>query len=410
VDSTIYRRGPDGKHVGIPELTATRIDESHFDYGDAEFASPISDAPSLAHEPPVDVYEATYGAPRTREAKPVREARPPKEPRAPREPKAKGKRNIFMRIFRVLRWVLAAYVIFFLSFGFWASGLLHKVTATPTHVVAKTAGQNWLLVGSDSRVGLSRRQQAQLHTGQSLGSDRTDTIMIVHFDSKGSPTLISLPRDSYVAIPKHNASDGTVSTMKHNKINAAYAIGGAPFLVKTVELNTGLHIDHFMEVGFAGIVDITNAVGGIHVCIPKNYDDKNSGLHVKKGCQTLNGKTALAYVRMRYADPTGDIGRIARQQQYIAAVLHKTVTPGVLLNPLSLIHLAKAGTAAVTVGERDSIVNVMRLGQAMRNLSKGKGHIMTVPVSNTNATTAVGSSVLWDTKKAHALFKSLGAK
>ncbi len=450
MDSTVYRRGPDGKHIGIPEALAREqnsqtppaprevelpqqsvpviiaaepelpnevpvtdqstyqpplayapVDESHFEYGD----EPEATREPAVSEPVFSQSRATtYTPERSREPRPVR---PPREPKAP---KTKKQRNIFMRIFRALRWVVAAYIIFYIAFAFWASSLLQKVPATTSHQVPPTAGQNWLMVGSDSRTGLTRHERAILHTGKSLGSNRTDTIMIVHFDGSGAPTIVALPRDSYVNIPKHKASDGSISTMKHNKINAAYAIGGAPFLVKTVELNTGLHIDHYMEVGFAGIVDITDAVGGIHVCIPKNYDDKYSGLHVKKGCQSLDGKTALAYVRMRYADPTGDIGRIGRQQQFIAAVLHKSVTPGVLLNPLAMVHLAKAGTSALTVGESDSLVDIAHLGKAMRALTQGKGKVMTVPVSDTNATTAAGSSVLWNKAKAHKLFQQLGAK
>lgn len=441
MDSTVYRRGPDGKHVGIPETVAQEPSSptppiqhdveipqpaSVVIASEPEFLDEVpaidqsSYQPPLAYAPvdeshfeyddePVVATEATAPEPRVTTYKPerTREPRPPKEPK---QPKPKKQRNVFMRIFRATRWLVAGYVIFYIAFAVWASSLLHKVPATTSHAVAATAGQNWLMVGSDSRAGLSRRQRAILHTGKSLGSNRTDTIMIVHFDGNGAPTLISLPRDSYVNIPRHNASDGSISSMKHNKINAAYAIGGAPFLIKTVELNTGLHIDHYMEVGFAGIVDITNAVGGIHVCIPKNYDDKNSGLHVKKGCQTLDGKTSLAYVRMRYADPTGDIGRIGRQQQYIAAVLHKSVTPAVLLNPLAMVHLAQAGTAALTVGQSDSLLDLAHLGQAMRALTKGNGKILTVPVANTNATTAAGSSVLWDKAKAHKLFQQLGAK
>ena len=254
------------------------------------------------------------------------------------------------------------------------------------------------------------KEQHQLHTGPDTGSQRADVIIIVHFGGAGKATLVSLPRDSYVKIPEHTESDGTVTPLTKNKINAAYAYGGAPLLRATVEANTGLHIDHFMEIGFAGIRDITEAVKGVTICVPHKYDDKNSGLHVNKGCQVMNGKTALAYVRMRYADPTGDIGRIQRQQQYMAAVVHKTMKPGTFLNPLRLYYLSRAGTDSVEVGKGDGLIDVARFAIAMKGLASGSGEVRTVPISNPDGSSSVGSVVLWDKAKAKDLFASLGAQ
>jgi anionic cell wall polymer biosynthesis LytR-Cps2A-Psr (LCP) family protein len=124
----------------------------------------------------------------------------------------------------------------------------------------------------------------------------------------------------------------------------------------------------------------------------------------------MNGKKALAYVRMRYADPKGDLGRIQRQQQFMSAVLHKAATPSTLLNPIAMKNLSEAGTSSVIVGETDGVMDIAKLGMAMRNISKGQGKVMTVPISDPNATTAAGSSVLWNHKKADELFKSLGAR
>ena len=275
--------------------------------------------------------------------------------------------------------------------------------------MADTAGSNWLLVGSDSREGLTKAERKELHTGKDEGSQRTDTIMLIHIDESGKPTLVSLPRDSYVTIPAHTALDGSSVDDRRNKINAAYSKGGAPLLVETVERNTGLHIDHYMEVGFKGIRDITDAVGGVNMCIPADVKDKNSGLNLKKGCQELNGKEALAYVRMRYADPKGDLGRVERQQQFLSSVIKKAATPAVLLNPISMWKLVDSGTASVNVGEGDSIMDVGVLARAMRGLSNGQGTLTTVPISETDATTAAGSSVIWDEDAARELFVSLGA-
>jgi LCP family protein required for cell wall assembly len=233
--------------------------------------------------------------------------------------------------------------------------------------------------------------------------------MIIHIDDSGKPTLVSLPRDSYVTIPSHIGLDGVAIEDRRNKINTAYGKGGAPLLVETVERNTGLHIDHYMEVGFKGIRDITDAVGGVNMCVPAYVTDENSGLNLLAGCQELDGKNALAYVRMRYADPKGDLGRIERQQQFLSSVMKKVATPAVLLNPISMWKLVDAGTASVNVGEGDSVMDVGNLARAMRGLSNGNGTLTTVPVSQTDANTAAGSSVIWDDAAARELFVSLGA-
>ena len=164
-----------------------------------------------------------------------------------------------------------------------------------------------------------------------------------------------------------------------------------------------------MEVGFKGIRDITNAVGGVNMCIPADVTDKNSGLNLLAGCQELDGKDALAYVRMRYADPKGDLGRVERQQQYLSSVMKKVATAPVLLNPISMWQLVNAGTESVNVGDSDSIMDIGRLARAMRGLSNGSGTLTTVPVSDADATTAAGSSVIWDEAAARELFISLGA-
>jgi len=327
---------------------------------------------------------------------------PTKLPRAP-------KNSVLRRLINTLKIVLVGYLVFFVWLAFNTSHSLQKTKAMPHNRIANTAGTNWLLVGSDSRRGLSFQDMKDLHTGMDHSSQRTDTIMVVHFGGKGNASLISLPRDSYVTIPRH-MYNGQVVNEYQNKINATYSIGGAPLLVATVERNTGLHIDHYMEVGFAGIRNLTDAIGGVDMCVPRHYVDKNSGLNIDKGCQTLDGKTALAYVRMRYADPRGDIGRIQRQQQYLGAVLHKVITPGVLLNPMSMKHLSKATTDALVVGKDDGVYDLGRLGIAMRSLMKGKGAVKTVPVATANGFAGGQSVVLWNEHKAKALFRSLGAK
>ena len=315
----------------------------------------------------------------------------------------------FPRPVRYIRNIVLAYLGFYVILGLYAASSLTKVPASPSVVIADTAGTNWLLAGSDSREGLTAAEQKELRTGKDEGTQRTDTLMVIHITDEGIPTLVSLPRDSYVIIPAHIDLDGMQVTDRRNKINIAYGQGGAPLLIETVERNTGLRIDHFMEIGFKGIRDITNAVGGVNMCIPADVTDENSGLNLKAGCQELDGRNALAYVRMRYADPRGDLGRVERQQQFLSSVMKKAATPAVLINPIRMWKLVNASTGSVNVGQGDTIRDMANLAIAMRSLSNGKGTLTTVPVLTAEKTTAAGTSVIWDEDAARELFVSLGA-
>ena len=400
MESTVYRRDSDGKVIGTPE--ANRLDEqpvfSVSTYRAGEISNTQIQPEIVADKPqPLPVNpEAVKSSPKLPAFK------------LPKFSFRKSKSR-FPRPVRYVRNLVLAYLGFYVVLGFHAASSLDKMPASSNVALADTAGTNWLLVGSDSREGLTKAERKELRTGKDEGSQRTDTLMVIHIDDSGKSTLVSLPRDSYVTIPAHISLDGIAIEDRRNKINTAYGQGGAPLLVETVERNTGLHIDHYMEVGFKGIRDITDAVGGVNMCVPANVTDENSGLNLLAGCQELDGKNALAYVRMRYADPKGDLGRIERQQQFLSSVMKKVATPAVLLNPISMWKLVDAGTGSVNVGETDTVMDIGNLAKAMRALSNGNGTLTTVPVSETDANTAAGSSVIWDDVAARELFVSLGA-
>jgi len=261
---------------------------------------------------------------------------------------------------------------------------------------ADQPGQTLLLVGSDSREGLSAAEQKRLGTGSTKGR-RTDTMMILYIPPGGQPVLISLPRDSYVSIPKNGK----------NKINAAYAFGGAKLLVATVEQNTGLRMDGYLEIGFGGFVNIIDALGGIEMCLPEKIKDRDSHIDLPKGCQTLAGTDALGYVRMRKADPRGDLGRVERQRQMLAAVAKKGATPASILNPARYWKLSNAAAQSVSLGEDTSFPEMVSLGLAMKKVSSGEGLTLTVPIGDANASTSAGSAVLWDDKRAKAMFADI---
>ena len=253
-----------------------------------------------------------------------------------------------------------------------------------------------LLVGSDSREGLTKEERKRLGTG-STGGNRTDTIMIVYIPAGGDPALISIPRDSFVEIPKNGK----------NKINAAFALGGPELLVQTVEENTGLRMDGYAEIGFGGFVNIVDAVGGVEMCLPKAIEDKDSKLDLPKGCQNLDGANALGYVRMRKADAKGDLGRVERQRQVLAAVAKKAATPLTVLNPVRYWSMNNAVAGAFSVGQETSFFQMASMALAMRKVANDQGVTLTVPISTDNASTSAGSAVLWDTKLAKAMFADI---
>ena len=170
-----------------------------------------------------------------------------------------------------------------------------------------------------------------------IGGHRSDTVMLLHIPSSGQSVLVSLPRDSYVNIPGFGM----------NKLNAAYSFGGPKLLAKTVQNATGLRIDHYMGIGFGGLVNVVNAVGGVRMCIPQNLDDPASGLHLKKGCQNLNGAQALGFVRTRHLFATQDLQREQDQRVFIKALLSKMTSPGTLVNPFATVpgRLRRGGRA-----------------------------------------------------------------
>jgi LCP family protein required for cell wall assembly len=271
---------------------------------------------------------------------------------------------------------------------------------------------NYLLVGSDTREGLTKEQMKVLRVGstKTAAGGRSDTMLLVHISkARDKAMIVSLPRDSLVTIPAHRSSDGTkdIAAAK-SKINAAFAWGGAPLLIETVELATNLRIDHYIEVNFAGFAKIVDALGGIEVCTKKDIDDPKSHLVLSAGVHTLNGIESLKYVRTRDSDGLGDIGRMQRQQQFMSSVLRKATSTGVLLNPIKLVNFFNAAISTVKTDSGLNESDLLTLAKQLRNLSASKVRTLTVPIDNPNAYAAgVGSVVTWDSVLAAELFQRL---
>jgi LCP family protein required for cell wall assembly len=261
------------------------------------------------------------------------------------------------------------------------------------------SGSNYLLVGSDSREGLTPEQQNALNGGGPAEGKRTDSIILVHVPgSGGKAAMISIPRDSYVPIPGHGS----------NKINAAFAFGGAQLLTQTVEQVTGVHVDGYLEIGFAGFAGVVDSLGGVEVCVPFDMKDQDAAIDLKKGCQTLDGPTALGYVRARKSDPRGDIGRAERQRQFLGALLNKAATPATVLIPWRYKSFADSAASGLEVGETTSFTDAVRMLQALRGVDSGETLSLVVPIENAALPTPnAGVAVKWNTAQAKALFNAI---
>ena len=336
--------------------------------------------------------------PATPEARSRRPGPPGPPPARPRKPRPRRKRAWGQLI--SLSLVIAVLLISagILGGTLWMETALHHQPVLTDYPGRPTAGRGttWLLVGSDSRQGLTVEQQQALATGGDTGNGRTDTILLVHVPALGSPTpttMVSIPRDSYVPIPGYG----------RDKINAAFAMGGAPLLAQTVEQATGLRLDHYAEVGFGGFAVVVDALGGITVCPVAPMDDPLAGIDLPAGCQKLDGRDALGYVRSRDT-PRADLDRMVNQRRFMSALLYRIASPAVWLNPWRWYSVPHAAAEALTVDHGHHVWDMARLGWALH----GSTVALTVPIGEFTGAD-VGSVVVWDHDKAAQLFEALAA-
>jgi len=261
---------------------------------------------------------------------------------------------------------------------------------------------NYLVVGSDNREGLTKEQIKKLRVGgvKVAAGGRSDTMLLVHISkNRDAAYVVSLPRDTLVTIPEHVSSiDGeTMVSARPGKLNSAFAYGGAPLLIQTIEGATSLKIDHYIEVSFAGFVGVVDALGGIEVCSKFDINDSKSHLVLSAGTHLLDGVESLKYVRTRDFDGRGDIGRMERQQQFVSAIIRKATSTGTLLNPIKLANFYQATISTVKMDEGVNKNDLLTLAKQMRNLSSGNVRTLTVPLSDPNGRhPTVGSVVIWD--------------
>ncbi|HYY43986.1 MAG TPA: LCP family protein, partial [Actinomycetota bacterium] len=272
---------------------------------------------------------------------------------------------------RVRRWHLIALALVILigALGGWAAWFYFStqagIHASIPDVQKESEGKpfNVLLVGSDSRKGLTEKEQQSLGAAD-VGSQRSDTIILAHVDpDTDHVTMVQFPRDLYVEIPGHGK----------NKINTAY-IHGRRTLVKTIEHLSGLPINHYVEVNIAGFRALVNAIEGVDVCVPEVIPfDSNTGIAIEEpGMYHFDGDAALRFVRSRHTIATGDIGRIANQQKFLSAALDKLTSTGTFFHLARVLKLKPIAEKYVTTDEGTTILGLWRIAKRLRSFDPEK--------------------------------------
>jgi LCP family protein required for cell wall assembly len=278
-------------------------------------------------------------------------------------------------------------------------------------VDAHPQAENILVLGSDSRNGLSAAY------GSGLATDQSDTLMIIHIpaDRKWAEVM-SIPRDSWVNIPSCVMGNGQASSPTQFKVNEAFAIGnlygdntrlGVACTVKTVEQDTGIYIDHFIVVNFTGFENTVAAIGGVPECNPTAIDDPLSGLVLPAGHHLLTPAQALAYVRARYTLGDGsDLERIGRQQAFMSSLVNQV--QGKLDNPLAIYRFLDAATRSLTVDSQfGGITGLADLGASLRGIPAKDIAFFTLPsYPRGEAVPGDTANVLWTQPEDDGIFQA----
>ncbi|GHH08504.1 LytR family transcriptional regulator [Streptomyces lanatus] len=264
-------------------------------------------------------------------------------------------------------------------------------------------GMNVLLVGTDGRDRISDEERRKYKLG-GAPCHCTDTIMIVHISAdRERASVVSLPRDSYAEVPEDDSGE-----THPIKINAAYAEGGPNLTVRTVEHMTHVKIDHYLEVDFTSFMKTVDVLGGVRICTAEDLQDSYTGLDLPAGSHRLMGGQALQFVRARHVDSDSDLGRVQRQQRFMAALIERATSSGILLNPMRFRDVTRAVLGSVRADKGFGTGELLDLGRAMRNFSPSSSEFTTVPIGDLEYDVkGVGSTVKWDTARSERLFRAL---
>lgn len=279
------------------------------------------------------------------------------------------------------------------------AGALPTVPDSQRPVKPPEAGKSltFVLVGLDARSDLPTTGNQAGKPLWTYGGQRTDTIMLLHLTSdRHKAYLVSIPRDTWVPIPGHGSA----------KINAAFSWGGPPLLIQTVEQYTGIRIDHFGAIDWSGFTSLTNAVGGVSITIPNNSHDSQQQRQWTAGTYLMDGPTALAYVRQRYGLPNGDLDRIARQQNFLRALLTESLGKISLFDPFATSRLLDATAKGVSVDDQLSNGELRDLVLGLRDLGSSDVSFIRPPFGHFEMIQGQDALTL-DAKRAPALWKAM---
>ncbi|CAM5528950.1 LytR family transcriptional regulator OS=Streptomyces tendae OX=1932 GN=F3L20_12275 PE=3 SV=1 [Streptomyces tendae] len=316
------------------------------------------------------------------ETSPRRSRRAPTGRRSARPPKRR----------RVWRWVLLSLVLLLLvvgGVGYWLySDLNGNINGVDINEAIgddrpeklPTSGQNILVLGSDSRAG----DNAELNTGKVAGA-RSDTAMVMHVpEGRTQAVAVSIPRDTLVTRPTCAKQDGTeVASAKRVMFNSIYSQVGPACVVKTVEQMSGIRMDHYMEIDFAGFKDLVDAIGGVTVTVEEDIHDPSSGLDLTAGTHKLNGTDSLAFVRTRHGVGDGsDLGRIGLQQQFMLALLSEIKRQDLLGSPTKTYKIADQLTSALTTdSDLASLTKLAEFGRSLNGVDPSSMETIMLPVA-----------------------------
>ncbi len=338
------------------------------------------------------------------------------EPPRPRQDRPAGAR----RVVRVLSWLAVATSFAIVATGAGGYLLLQRYDGNINRLPGLALGgnrpadlprdaQNILIVGSDSRGDLAAGQGTQGKGDSFVAGQRSDTVILAHlYGDTDKAQLISFPRDAWVTIPAHtDAKTGEPVKARESKLNSAFFEGGPALLIDTIEGITGLFVDHYVQVDFDGFQTIVERLDGVEVCLSAPAKEKDSGIDLQAGRQTIKGDQALAFVRQRKGLPNGDIDRIARQQQFIGGIVRKVLSPGTLANPRRLDGVISAATGALKVDEGLSSTALSQLALRLKGFDSGGVIFTTVPIADQNARRQRQAVVLLDQAKGAELYAGI---
>ncbi|MGD6742604.1 LCP family protein [Streptomyces sp. BH106] len=308
----------------------------------------------------------------------------PRDRRKPKKAKTRGR-----RVRRVILWTLLVLVLAAGGTGYWLYSSLNgnidgvdldKAIGGDRPEKLPTSGQNILVLGSDSRAGAN----ASLGTGKVAGA-RSDTAMVLHIpEGRSRATAVSIPRDTLVTRPGCTKADGTKTPSADRVMfNSVYSLAGPACVVKTVEAMSGVRMDHFVEIDFAGFKGLVDAIGGVNVTVDKAIHDKSSGLDLEAGTHKLDGTQALAFVRTRHGVGDGsDLGRIGLQQQFMIALLSEIKQQDLLGSPTKTYKIADGLTTSLTTDDGlASLTKLATFGRSMRGVDPASMETIMLPVA-----------------------------